>query len=354
MKRVVFVVSLLLLCVGCFGPSRFSISEHEDLRGIILKQKHVDLTTYDLREHNLFKTKFDSFTEWPENTMMPRNFHPDDVMQWGMSPGLHVATLHQQGITGMGVHVAIIDQPLLLGHIEYAQQIAQYTEIHTEGAGPQMHGAAVASLLAGINCGVAPKATVHYWAEPSWKRDYQYRNESLSQILAYNQGKPPHEQIRVVSVSKGFDEREPYLEEWKELLQQAKEANVYVIHTSRNMFGVGSPVYQDKNDWHNYEVCAFASSRTFNRPGYLFAPTDNRTYASWQDTDAYIFSSQGGLSWAAPYIAGVVALGLQVHPNLSESDIEKYLYETGYEFQHGRLVNPVKFVETVKALTINK
>jgi len=54
------------------------------------------------------------------------------------------------------------------------------------------------------------------------------------------------------------------------------------------------------------------------------------------------------LSWGAPYIAGVVALGMQVNPDLSVDQIDKLLYESGWDFQRGKLINPIGFVETAK------
>ena len=87
---------------------------------------------------------------------MPPNYDPKAVLEWGKYPGLKVRQLHEKGIIGKGVHVAIIDQPLLLDHVEYKDQLVSYKEIETGKTGPQMHGPAVASILVGKKCGVAP------------------------------------------------------------------------------------------------------------------------------------------------------------------------------------------------------
>lgn len=70
-----------------------------------------------------------------------------EILETGKNPGLHVQELHDRGITGKNVTVAIIDQPLLPGHPEYAGKIeAYYTVGLTEKDSPSsMHGPAVTS-----------------------------------------------------------------------------------------------------------------------------------------------------------------------------------------------------------------
>ena len=315
----------------------------------MLRRKRKDLTTMDLRNVDLFKNTFDSFTPWPPGDMLPKAFDPKRVLQWGKCPGLGVRALHELGVTGKGVHVAIIDQPLLKGHEEYKPQLVQYTAIDCEEVPSQMHGPAVASLFVGRTCGVAPEAKLHFWAEPSWKRDFKYRCEALEQIMAYNEGRPKGEQIRVVSVSKGFS-REPNLDRWQKLLQLAESKGIYVIHCGADMSGAGCPVFEDRDDPNKYLLWHHAGNRPFKESEQLCAPVDNRTTAHWETEDAYIFWSQGGLSWGAPFIAGVATLGLQQNPTLTPGAIRKHLYATGTAFNNGRLINPKRFVETVTDL----
>jgi len=60
---------------------------------------------------------------------------------------------------------------------------------------------------------------------------------------------------------------------------------------------------------------------------------------------ADIYWRKGGLSWGAPYIAGVIALAIQVNPNVSPALIRECLYSTGTPFKRGRIINPKAFLE---------
>jgi beta-lactamase regulating signal transducer with metallopeptidase domain len=288
----------------------------------------ADLSRLDLSQKGeLLKVMpFDSRTVWPESDRLPPDFDPEK-----------------------GIHVAIIDQPLLLGHIEYKDKLISYKEIQTGNADPQMHGPPVASILVGKTCGVAPGAILHYWAEPSWKGDYKYRCIALEQIIQFNKGKERSEQIRVVSVSKGFSPSEPNLDRWKTLLEKAKKSGIYIVHCGSMGFGAGCRFLEDSDNPANYRLCTFyKGGDVYHKSGTFFTPIDHRTTASQRAKDAYTFWTRSGLSWGAPYYAGVVALGIQVNPNLRPDQIDKLLYDSGWDFQRGKLINPVGFVEAAR------
>jgi hypothetical protein len=337
--------------IGQDRPITLRNEKDLDKFGTFWGYSSVDLSKLDLSQKGelLKKMPFDSRTVWPESNHLPPDFDPKAVMEWGKYPGLRVKQLHDRGITGKGVHVAIIDQPLLLDHIEYKDQLVSYKEIETGNADPQMHGPPVASIFVGKTCGVAPEAILHYWAEPSWKMDYKYRCMALEQIIQFNKGKEKPEQIRVVSVSKGFSPSEPNLDRWKALLEKAKKSGIYVVHCSSMGFGAGCRFLEDSDNPANYRLCAFLQEGNFRgKRGNFFTPIDHRTIASHRAKDAYTFWTHGGLSWGAPYYAGVVALGIQVNPDLRPDQMGKLLYDSGWDFQRGKLINPVGFVEAAQ------
>jgi subtilisin family serine protease len=126
-----------------------------------------------------------------------------NILKLGMNPGLGVRELQAEGITGKGVTVAIIDQPVVLDHPEFQGKIVKYYDTGTAEFADRgsMHGPAVTSLLVGENIGTAPDAKVYYVAAPSWLEDAQYYADALDWIVAENEKLPEGSKIRVVSVS---------------------------------------------------------------------------------------------------------------------------------------------------------
>jgi hypothetical protein len=97
--------------------------------------RSYDLTKLDLRNsiEDLLYASFDDRTVWPAPNRMPSDFDWQKIMELGKNPGLGIRSLHQKGITGRGVRVAILDQPLLVDHQEYVERLRLYEEIDLQG-----------------------------------------------------------------------------------------------------------------------------------------------------------------------------------------------------------------------------
>jgi len=230
-----------------------TIAQFEDLRGKDLSTKNLVDVPVDI----LRTTEFDTETIWPEKEKLPKNFDPEKLLEESKNPGLGIKELHEQGITGQGVVVAIIDQKLDIGHPEYKNSIIDYKEYDEAGKEEvSMHGPAVASLLVGKDCGVAPGARLVYKATPSG-RSFLSEAQALKDIIEDNKNVPQNEKVRVVSCSIDYmlENPETGLDEWVNALGKAKEAGIFVVDVGGNQIdipfsGGGSP--ENKNDFENY------------------------------------------------------------------------------------------------------
>ena len=69
---------------------------------------------------------------------------------------------------------------------------------------------------------------------------------------------------------------------------------------------------------------------------------------------SYQFTGYGGLSWTTPYLTGVLALGWQINPELTNDHILAILFHSAYVAESGqRIIDPKAFIERVK-LTVEK
>ena len=59
---------------------------------------------------------FDQSTKWPNENKLPKGFNPDLWLRVGKYPGLSLNKIHEKGITGKGVSVAVIDKPGSVHH----------------------------------------------------------------------------------------------------------------------------------------------------------------------------------------------------------------------------------------------
>lgn len=370
------------------------ISEFKDLRGFDLSEKNLKSIPVEA----LMTADFDTETKWPKRENLPDGFNPEKLMEESKNPGLGIRELHKQGINGQGVVVAIIDQRLDVNHPEYQSSIADYVEYGEAGKERiSMHGPAVASLLVGKDCGVAPGAKLVYKAVPSG-RSFLLEAQALDDIIEKNKTVSPNEKVRVVSCSIGYmlEKPEPGLNEWVEALKKAKESGIFVVDVGGNQIdisfsGGGSP--ENKNDFENYlpwlregegkeelnkiisegnideilrkvreirgaEVVDISDSdlrkkieeRLEEMKKEIIVPSDYRTMASsWNKEGQYMYNGRGGISWSVPYLAGLFALALQINPNLQREEIAEIINESAVVNKKGlRIINPKGFIEAVQ------
>lgn len=283
----------------------------------------------------------------------------EELIEAGKNPGLGVRSLHEQGITGEGVNVAIIDQNLLLDHPEYAGNVAAYYDSgceQPEDAG-SMHAPAVLSLLAGKSLGVAPGAKVWFAAIPD-KEDAAYYADCLNWIIEQNRALPEGEKIRVVSVSAAPGEWENG-SQWDEAVTAAKAEGVLILDcASTNETGFVFAGYSDPDFPEDVTKCTPGFPDMDNNfsgiywTSKLFVPSSFRTTAQEYVAGLYIYTywGNGGRSWSIPYAAGVLALGWQVNPELDAQTMMDLLLQSAYVNEEGcHIIDPPAFIELVRA-----
>lgn len=314
---------------------------------------NVSLTRLDLNGElaRLDRLPFDSRTTWPEPARLPPGFHPTTLLEDGKNPGLGVRALHAKGIDGRGIHIAIIDQPLLRDHREYKARIVEYREMEVQNIPPQMHGSPVTSIAVGKTCGTAPEASVHYYAVPMWKWSNEHCKPyaaALDQILEQNKNVRSADKIRVVSVSLGMFSSWPDAELWTTAVRRAAAEGVLVVTCDPAFYKLAllkrQPGQEPESPGGYVNQFGFGYSRNS-----LGVPVGNRATASYSGPEDYVFWREGGMSWAVPYLAGVAALGFQTDPQLKPKDIPGLWIQTAFSTPTGLVINPSRFIEAVRA-----
>jgi len=282
------------------------------------------------------------------------------IMENGKNPGLGVRALHEAGITGKGVNVAIIDQNLLLNHPEFAGKIAAYYDAgcDTDPLSGSVHAPAVTSLLVGNSIGVAPDAKVYFAAAPSWLGDTKYEADALYWIIEQNKGLPENEKIRVVSVSAAPSgpgtPRTQNQHMWDEAVLAAQNEGMLVLDCRLDSkTGIIGTAFYDPVNPDDVTLClaGYPTSPEITPSDWVGVPTSYRTVAEeyTEGSPSYQYTGQGGRSWAIPYAAGVLALGWQVNPNLDNEQIINILFESCFINKDGcKIINPPAFIEAVE------
>ncbi|MFB0553376.1 MAG: M56 family metallopeptidase, partial [Phycisphaerae bacterium] len=283
----------------------------------------------------------------------------------GKNPGLGIRRLHEKGITGRGVRIAILDQKLLVDHQEYAERVRLYEEIDLRARmNPQMHGAAVASIALGKTVGVAPEAELYYIAKKGGPR---YVAQGINRILKINEQLPKDNKIRVISISVGWTPSVDSYEDNMAACERAKAAGIFVVSCSLeevygfSFHGLGRDPSADPDLFESYEpglwwAKEFYEGTELRGSDCLLVPMDSRTTASPGGKDKYVFHREGGWSWSVPYIAGVYALAAQVEPDITPKRFWNLALKTGRTIQlehegekrpFGLMIDPVRLIHSI-------
>lgn len=307
----------------------------------------VSLVNVDLSDHQevIDKMPYDTRTKWPPPDRLPKGFDPQERLAAGQTPGLGVHKLHAQGINGKGIGIAIIDQPLLQEHMEYVDRIVHYEEIEISRSKPQMHGPPVASIAVGKTCGVAPQASLHYYAVPMWKwKACTPYARVIEKIIEHNRSMTTAP-IKVVSISLGMFSNWDDFDVWQASVRKAERHGILVVTCDRTFLDYGTLTHipgKEPDDPNSY-----LRGRYSNNSDVLRIPTSHRTMASHYGKDVFTYDTDGGMSWAAPYLAGLAALAFQIDPNLAPDRIVPLWLETASSTQAGAIVNPKGFIDRI-------
>lgn len=353
MQIRIFLLCLVLLATSVLSEAR-AVKPYEDVRNLDLKEKGWTV------DPAIIKTLwFNEKTVWPDTTTAAAAVN---VLRKGKNPGLKLRRIHSRGITGAGVTVAIIDQNMCLDHPEFTGKIIKYKDFDCKLPSDEgsMHGPAVTSLLVGKQIGAAPGARMYYAAVPSWKADARYYADAMNWIVAENAKLPAGSKIRVVSISAApsgatsfYKNKQAYVN----ARAKAEKAGILVIDCTDER-GITGPAYYDLNAPDDLSKCRLGFPKTPGPTGTegIYIPSTRRTQAEEYNKGdcSYQYTGSGGLSWTVPYLAGVLALGWQVNPSLSKTEILSRAYSSAY-IKDGlyKIINPEAFI-TAAALPVSR
>jgi subtilisin family serine protease len=279
---------------------------------------------------------------------MPKDFDPIELLENGKNPGLGIRKLHELGLNGKGVDIAIIDQPTLPNHIEYKDNIKTIIKLG-QTWGPQPHGPHMLSAAVGKSCGVAPAANVYYFSMPMWEQTNTYYIQAINRILELNAEDQAN--IKIISISTGGFEGWPEFDEFQRTVALAGSNRISVLtcasKPTASLFDLGvlRPLSLHSREHPSDYVIGGFSDETHT----LYVPGDNVTYASSYGDNVLKYSLRGGRSHAPPWLAGLVAISYQVNPNLTPEDIKKFLLDSAHKMPYGSVVNPAGFIELCRA-----
>lgn len=300
--------------------------------------------------------------------------HPDfELVKAMLNPGLGIERLHQQGITGKGIDMAIVDGGYVdQNNREGFQNRVKLPAVADDPGHP--HPTMVMSTAAanGKLKGVAPDARVFSDKWPDFKA-----SDTMEVYKKIIEGKLRGENnVRIINNSWGFSNQNAILhkdirkilQDYKNVVDLAEKAGIQIVFAAGNegeqvgfpglgtlsVFGLdvdkltaeerklasyildkvilaGAVNTQGSENREEHRMSEF-SSRGDNLNGRLnptvIAPGSDMMVYGWDRHQGNPKTLVNGTSFASPYVSGLLALMLQKNPNLTPAQMRDVLKKT--------------------------
>lgn len=277
---------------------------------------------------------FSTETKFPTNSIIKANnkmYEIDEVIK----------KLHNNGITGEGINVAVIDYGFKVVHNELKDNIVSYTsfgEIESH-----FHGTVVSSKIVGKNLGVAPGAKLYFYEA---RRANQVEEVMKSLVDIYEKNKNGAN-IRVVNISASMHRES---DKFDEIVSKLQTQNCYVIDsiifgdkfTCINKDSITGEYYY--STWQEEKVNFFKSKIAIVSGGN-FIPLN-------YTEDGYMYCGESSYSWCIPVFSGLFTLGLQINSNLTLENFINIAVENKKINENGIALFDIK--NTFKSILENK
>ena len=194
----------------------------------------------------------------------------------------------------------------------------------------------MASIALGKTVGAAPEALLYFIADDvgtgegkNFVRDLSYYAGDVDRFIALNETLPEEEKIRVISMSVGWMPEDRGAEAMEAAIARARAAGIAVVCVNSRdpllepWMGMGRSRYGSYNNRGDLRPGAFWEEQLYSGEyrgadgSLLLVPMDRRTAASPAGPEEYTHFPEGGMSWAAPWVAGLYALACQVKPEVT-------------------------------------
>ena len=297
-----------------------------------------NISKYDmnnLSKESFCRLAFDSKTIFSPN--QKNIFHPEILLEKGKSFGLGLNNLHNVGLDGKGINVAIIDWNFNYNNPEMIMSNGKKKILYYDNSKSSQkscdgyHGKTVSSLLAGNSVGVSPNSNIYYFAIDDIPSD-EDKIDIFNKIIELNkEGK----NIQIISMSSCLNDRSSE----KKYANLLRESGVELI--SSNTFFDNNFTYFDRNnyldisDYNNFEIPVFLKQKiisecpyslenknellkcytTFTK-GYVHVPCGGRTTLQIEG-NGYQYIATSCASYSIPQVAGLFAIAKQLDPNIS-------------------------------------
>ena len=296
----------------------------------LINKKFASIIDKDIIRRINFSTR----TIFPENSPFKLNKNMFTVNE-------DTKRLHEKGIDGRDINLAIIDQYFETKHYEINECIVSKKKCDSSSE-DSFHGLTVSAQLCGKNLGIAPGSKLWFYGRSGVNNDATC--SALKDIYNQNQNGA---NIRIVSISASNHRKSIEFEDiQKKLINQG----CYIID-SYEFNKLFTSVNQDPFTYEYYYTDWQCDKEGKVREVFknkIAIPTGGKMMPLIGTVNDYLYCSQASYSWAIPKLSGFFALALQINPDLTYEEFIQTALDTKIEKNNITLFNINGIISRIK------
>ena len=278
-----------------------------------------DLSNYQFEENIDFniirKVPFSTKTIFPEKH--PFHFNKENIFYVDKE----IKDLHNKGINGNGINVAVIDFAYETVPSEIEESLVSYKNC-TEEIENHFHGIITSTQICGKNLGVAPKSKLWFYGTRQGKNHINDTILGLEYIYEQNE---KGANIKIISIPASNHRLNP---EYEKIREKLMKQGCYIIDSP--IFGENfTSINQDPNTGELYYSDWQLLPDTYDEMKSKIAiKTGGKMTPLVTTKDEYLYCGQATYSWSIPILSGYFALALQINPDLTYDEFIDLVNDT--------------------------
>ena len=281
-----------------------------------------DLTNYTFSDD--IEDIIVSKVPWSTRTIFPKEhpFHFNDSIYHVDD---EIKDLHEQGIDGRGVNIAVIDFAFETIPDELKECIVFHQNCKYD-YGIHFHGTTVATQIAGKKLGVAPNSRIYFYGTRQ-KRDNIIIDDYDALCDIYEKNKNGAN-IKIVNISASKQrENEKYGEIVNKLLEQGCNV-IDSIDFSENFTCINKNPNTFELYYSDWQIATMEEGKYNEKIAIITGGKMTPLVTTEHD---YLYCGQATYSWTIPKLVGFFALALQIQPDLTYDEFIELAIDTKKE-----------------------
>lgn len=234
----------------------------------------------------------------------------------------NVQRLHDLGIDGSGINVAVIDFTFETVPNELKESLVSFKNCN-ENAEVHFHGTITSSQICGKNLGIVPKSKLWFYGTGQGMNNI-VKDDLIALNDIYEQNKKGAN-IKIINISSSVQRENP---EFEEIYEKLLHQGCYIIDSP--VFGKDfTSINQDSNTgelyYSDWQLLSMDNSELMSK---IAIPTGGKMTPLITTENDYLYCGQATYSWSIPILAGYFALALQVNPNLTYDEFVELAHRT--------------------------